>query len=172
MGVEDKEYPVKVTDEMITKYEDMVYKVYLKSFSQYKYLRDDLLQCGRWGVFLAYQRYERRAKNKCNFTVYVWLNIRTKMGHYIKHERNHILFDSDDEYDFSELLDDFSLSKTSNIDLKRAISTLSEEEQHQVEQWQNYVMFKDMGFKHKQTAQQRFQRILKRLKGKLKNYEL
>lgn len=173
MGVEDKEYPVKVTDEMINKYEDMVYKVYLKSFaSKYYYLRDDLLQCGRWGVFLAYQRYETRAKGKCSFTLYTWLNIRTKMGHYIKHERNHIVYEIDEGYDFSELENEPRLSKTTKIDIDRILSSLPPKDYYQIVQWANDTRFEDMGFNTRQNSHTHFKRTLRKLKEKLDGYEL
>ena len=172
MGQPDKEYSVNVTNEMILKYEDMVHKVYLQCFSQYNYLKEDLLQCGRWGVFLAHQRYEKRAKDKCNFTVYVWLNIKTKMVHYIKHERNHILFEIDEEFDFSSLSNETPTTKTMKLDINRALDSLSLKQYTQVVQWANYEMFKDMNLGCKQNAHQHFKKTLSILKEKLKGYEL
>lgn len=164
MGVEDKEYPVKVTDEMILKYEKMIYAVYLRRFAcKYYYLKDDLLQCGRWGVFLAYQRYERRAKNKCNFTVFVWLNIRTKMGHYIKHEKNHFLKETNNYcFEDVEFVEDISFSD--KIDINNAIARLKDDYYTQLLQWANYVSTRKMNYRNNQSACYHLKKIFKQLR--------
>ena len=170
--IEDKEYPVKVTDEMILKYENMVYKVFNRIYgSAYRYLEKDLLQCGRWGVFLAYQRYARQnIQDKCEFPCYVWLHIRNKMWQYIDHEKHHIHNENsvyDNEYEYEPFV-----NVDVRIDIDYVLNLLKPKDRYQIIQWANEVEFKDMGFKTKQNSHKHFKVTLKRLKEKLKGYEL
>ena len=165
--IEDKEYPVKVTDDMVMQYELMVYKVYSRYYSRYySYLEQDLLQCGRWGIFLAYQRYERQnLKEKVKFDVFVWLHIHNKMWQYIDHEKHHITKDHDEECDFTKV--GVFKDITTLIDIKKATRQLSKSEKSQLHKWLNYTQFKEMGFPTKQTAQYHFKKILNKIKENL-----
>lgn len=168
MGVEDKEYPVKVTDEMILKYEKMVHKVYNKIYGKsYDHFKDDLLQCGRWGVFLAYQRYERKQlQDIVSFNVYTWLHIRNKMYQYIDHEKHHINKETNN-YDFESEPSIPNTSWAVRLDIEKALNDLPHTEHTQILQWANYIEFKNMGFTSRQVAHKRFKRILTKLKEKL-----
>lgn len=165
--IEDKKYPVEVTDDMILRYENMVYNVYYRFYRHFSYLKDDLLQCGRWGVFLAYQRYERQARNKCEFSIYVWLHIRNKMYQYIDHEKHHITKETND-FDFSRIEHKSEISETDKIDIDRALSKLNKIEKDQIIRWANYGTLQGNDFNNRQTANNKFKKTLNTLRRMLK----
>lgn len=170
--IEDKEYPVKVTDDMVTQYELMVYKVYSRYYSKYySYLKQDLLQCGRWGIFLAYQRYERQnLKEKVEFDVFVWLSIHNKMWQYIDHEKHHITKDLDTEFDFNTISN--TIDTTYEIDLHKAINKLSPREKDVVHKWCDGKQFKEMGYESRQHAHYYFKQSLLKMRKEIVSDEL
>lgn len=162
--IEDKEYPVQVTDDMIMEYEKMVYRVYYTYYHRYfSYMKDDLIQCGFWGVFLAYQRWEKYKSEFKNH--YFWKTIHNKMWQYIDHEKHHITKEQgilDFEYKCEKTVD-----ITTNIDVDRALNTLSEQHKQQIIDWANDVPLGEMGFRSRQNSYQQLQKSFKKLKEKL-----
>lgn len=155
-----------ITSEVIICYEKLVVAVYERYYYNYSYLKDDLLQCGRWGLWLGLTTYTEEIAEKSKFIRYLWLRIRNKMWQYIDHEKHHITKEC---YSSEEYPQQQTLSLTTKLDINRALSTLTKEEYSQIVQWANYVEFKDMNFNNRQNAHYHFKRTLNKLKEKLKN---
>ena len=156
------------SDNDIVKYRDLVYKVYNRYYAKhFKYLEDDLIQCGYWGLFLAHQKYDSTRGKK--FINYAFDTIHNKMWQYIDHEKHHITKDHDEECDFTKV--GMFKDITTLIDIKKATRQLTKSEKSQLHEWLNYTQFNEMGFSTKQTAQYHFKKILNKLKESLK-YEL
>ena len=71
-----------ITSEVIICYEKLVVAVYERYYYNYSYLKDDLLQCGRWGLWLGLTTYTEEIAEKSKFIRYLWLRIRNKMWQY------------------------------------------------------------------------------------------
>lgn len=162
--IEDKEYPVHVTDDMIMQYENMVYQTYYRYFHpKFSYLQADLIQCGFWGVFLAYQRYERKF-SKYIKPIYFSMIIHNKMCQYIDHEKHHIIQDLDEEYDFSQHTINDHTNNTFWADIDKICTKLDNKNQIILRKWLLGTEFGYMGFDTKQAIHQRFNKIKKIVK--------
>jgi hypothetical protein len=162
--IEDKEYPVHVTDDMIMQYKNMVYKTYYKYFHpKFLYLQADLIQCGFWGVFLAHQRYERKFSHYAK-PVFFALTIHNKMCQYIDHEKHHILQDLDEEYDFSQHSDFDEENGTFWADFDKIYARLDNKNQVVLRKWLLGDEFGQMGFGTRQAAHYRFNKIKRTIK--------
>lgn len=156
---------MEISDEQMAQYEPLVRKVYNERYALYfSYLKKDLLQCGRWGLWTAFNKYQEH-KDKCAFPYFAYCYIRCKMWHYIDHEKHHITKDVND-FDFN----DFSCDDkdfTLELDTINAINSLTESERTQLNQWVNYVPFREQNFSTKQTAYNYLQRTFRKLKEKI-----
>lgn len=159
--------PNHITSDDINRYEKMINVIYRRYYHpQFEYLKKDLLQCGRWGVLLALQRYNDELAKVTSLPRYVWLKAHSKMWHYIKHERHHITKE-ESTYD-NEYIDEKSeTDPLTKFDIDRAIATLSARELSQLIDWGNYVELKYMGLHTKQNAHKHLKKTFKKLKEKL-----
>lgn len=156
---------MEISNEQMAQYEPLVRKVYKERYAKYfSYLKEDLLQCGRWGLWNAFNKYPE-LKVKCTFTYYAYCNIRCKMWHYIDHEKHHITKETN-EIEFDEVPSD-NKDFLLNLDTTNAINSLTESERTQLTQWANYVPFREQNFSTKQTAYNYLQRTFKKLKEKI-----
>lgn len=148
----------------LTTYRNLVYKVYNTYYAKYySYLEDDLIQCGYWGLFLAFQKFDSSRSD--NFVSYAYKRIQNKMWQYIDHEKHHITKDLGVDYDFNKV--GYFKDITTKIDLINATTQLTPKEQHILLQWLNNATFDKMGFKSKQLAHYHFKNILEKIKRKL-----
>ena len=157
--IEDNECPVYVTDDMITEYNNMVHHIYNRYFHPtFSYLKNDLIQCGLWGVFLAHQRYEKKF-SRYDKPLYFYITIHSKMCHYIKHEKHHILEDSGEEYDFSQHSEFDEENGTFWADIDKICTKLDKKSQVILRKWLLGTEFGQMGFDTKQATHYRFKKI-------------
>jgi len=148
-----------VTDEMIMRYKNLVYKVYRTYYAKYfSYLEEDLIQCGYWGLFQAYEKYSADK----NFMSFAYRHIRRKMWQYIDHEKHHIT--KEEPLDYKQPITKIHY----NADLKRAISTLSQKDKLLLKDWLNNKRFEEMTeYNSRQMAHYHFNRIKKQLREQL-----
>lgn len=164
--IEDKEYPVKVTNEMIMQYKNMVYQVYYRHYyPRFAYFQKDLVQCGLWGVFLAHQRYELRF-SKYIKPLYFYMTIHNKMQQYLDHEKHHILQDYDEPYDWENFEDDNTKNPIFKADLERIYTKLTKTDKLILHKWLHGYELSKMGFKTRQATHAR----LKKIKNIIKEY--
>lgn len=156
---------MEISNEQMLQYEPLVRKVYNERYAKYfSYLKEDLLQCGRWGLWNAFNKYPEY-QDKCTFTYYAYCNIRCKMWHYIDHEKHHITKETND-FDF-ETLELPHKDLPFEADISRAINSLTDSEQTQLIQWANYVPLRQQNFSNPQTANNYLHRTFDKLKERL-----
>lgn len=83
--------------------EKLVYKVFKDNFAGYRWLKDDLLQCGRMGLWKACKKFEEDKGYK--FSSYAVKVIRNEMLLYLKKETKEIACDIQEDVVSEEEVD-------------------------------------------------------------------
>lgn len=154
------------SNDLILQYKPLVYKVYNKYYKKhFAYLKDDLIQCGYWGLYLAQLGFN--TQRSTNFINYAYKRIRSKMSHYIDHEKHHIT----KEEPIDDNMPTTHVDIIHTLDLEKAINKLTTTQKQLLYEWLSYQTFDEMNFKSRQLAHYHFNKILKQLKKEL-NYGL
>lgn len=159
----------EVTDEMILDWEKAINYIYKRSFSKnFAHMKDDLLQWGRYGVYIAYKNYNSTDVEKNVWLEgHIWQYIRGFMGHCVRNEFRHNT--NTFSYDLSTINDNTKLSHVLKIDLERAINLLNSEYRDVVIKRMNDFWFGEMGCSSERTACHKYHQAIKKLKELLKN---
>ena len=154
----------EVTDEMILNWENAVRHTYRKLYStHFAYLKDDLLQNGRLGVFMGYKTYVDEITNKCSLNTYIWYRLKSYMRVVIRHEIRHD--ERTTEYDI-DTIESEEYSPLLKMDVERALTLLPNKERNCITKFYNGNNFRQMGC-NRETARKRVYKAFEKLKRRL-----
>lgn len=162
----------KLTDEMVLKYEKLLYKIYNSFYSRtYHNIKEDLIQEGFLGVCMAYI-YEHNRHRDVPFVLLVWKCAQAKMCKYIEKNYKHI--HRQEENPFYQTYETFYTMpyKDEYYDLINVVNTLRPIDKKQVADWCAEKPFHEHNRYSSRNAQKVFSNIKKVLKRRLHYDEL